>query len=93
MHDYERVLALDPNFIFAYFNRGNIHCMQRDYRGAIIDYTKAIEINSEFADAWFNRGITQIYLGDRENGLSDLRMAGQLGIYKAYNIIKRLGGE
>ena len=93
MRDYEHVLALDPNFIFAYFNRGNIHCMQRDYRSAIIDYTKAIEINSDFADAWFNRGITQIYLGDREHGLSDLRMAGQLGIYKAYNIIKRFGGE
>jgi len=93
MRDFERVLTLDPDFIYAYYNRANIRCMRRDYRNALIDYSKALEINPEFADAWFNRGITQINLGDRERGLSDLRMAGQLGLYKAYNIIKRFGGE
>jgi tetratricopeptide (TPR) repeat protein len=89
MRDYERILDLDPTFIFAWFNRGNIRCLQRDYRNALIDFTKAIELNPDFADAWFNRGITQIYLGDRAHGLADLRMAGQLGLYKAYNLIKR----
>jgi len=89
MRDFDKVLALDPGFIYAYYNRANIRCVQRDYRNAIVDYTKALEINPEFADAWFNRGLAQINLGDREHGLSDLRMAGQLGLYKAYNIIKR----
>jgi len=93
MRDYDKVLALDPQFIYAYYNRANIRCMQRDYRNALIDYSKALELNPDFADAWFNRGLTQINLGDREHGLSDLRMAGQLGMYKAYNIIKRFGGE
>ncbi len=89
MSDYEAVTKLAPTFIYAWFNRGNIRCLQRDYRNALLDYTKAIEINPEFADAWFNRGITQIYLGNRAQGISDLRMAGQLGMYKAYNLIKR----
>jgi len=89
MRDYDQVLKLDPRFIYAYYNRANIRCIQRDYRNALIDYTKALELNPEFEDAWFNRGIAQINLGDREKGLNDLRMAGQLGIYKAYNIIKR----
>lgn len=93
MRDYEKVLSLDPKFIYAYYNRANIRCIQRDYRNALIDYSKALELNPDFADAWFNRGITQINLGDREHGLSDLRMAGQLGMYKAYNIIKRFGSE
>ncbi|HET9569981.1 MAG TPA: tetratricopeptide repeat protein [Bacteroidales bacterium] len=91
LRDLDKVLVLEPNFIYAYYNRGNIRCLQRDYRNALIDYTKALDINPDFAEAWFNRGITQIYLGDREHGLADLRMAGQLGLYKAYNIIKRLG--
>jgi tetratricopeptide (TPR) repeat protein len=91
IRDLEKVLSLDPTFIYAYYNRANIRCMQRDYRNALIDYSKALDINPDFAEAWFNRGITQIYLGDREHGLADLRMAGQLGLYKAYNIIKRLG--
>ncbi len=89
MNDYETVTKLAPNFVYAWFNRGNIRCLQRDYRNALIDYTKAIDINPEFAYAWFNRGITQIYLGNRAQGISDLRMAGQLGMYKAYNLIKR----
>ncbi|MDD4922055.1 MAG: tetratricopeptide repeat protein [Bacteroidales bacterium] len=91
IQDLDRVLALDPRFVYAYYNKGNIRCLQRDFRSALIDYTKALQINPDFADAWFNRGLAQIKLGDRERGLSDLRMAGQLGMYRAYNIIKRLG--
>jgi len=91
LRDLDKVVSLEPNFIYAYYNRGNIRCLQRDYRNALIDYSKALDLNPDFAEAWFNRGITQIYLGDREHGLADLRMAGQLGLYKAYNIIKRLG--
>jgi len=91
LRDLDKIISLEPQFIYAYYNRGNIRCLQRDYRNALIDYSKALDINPDFAEAWFNRGITQIYLGDREHGLADLRMAGQLGLYKAYNIIKRLG--
>ena len=91
LRDLDKVVTLEPNFIYAYYNMGNIRCLQRDYRNALIDYSKALDINPDFAEAWFNRGITQIYLGDREHGLADLRMAGQLGLYKAYSIIKRLG--
>lgn len=91
LRDLDKIISLEPQFIYAFYNRGTIRCLQRDYRNALIDYTKALELNPDFAEAWFNRGITQIYLGDREHGLADLRMAGQLGLYKAYNIIKRLG--
>lgn len=93
MRDYDKVIELDPRFIYAWFNRGCIRSMQRDYRNALIDFTKSIELNPDFADAWFNRGITQIYLGDREHGIADLRMAGQLGMYKAYNLIKRFESQ
>lgn len=91
LRDLEKVIELDPSFYYAYYNRGNVRCLVRDYRNALQDFTKAIETNPDFADAWFNRGITQIYLGDREHGMADLRMAGQLGNYKAYSILKSLG--
>ncbi len=89
MQDYDRLLDVDPAFVYAWYNRGYIHCMQKDYRSALEDYDKAIGISPEFAEAWFNRGLTHIYLGQREQGLRDLSRAGELGIYKAYNIIKR----
>lgn len=89
IRDYKKVLELDPLFIYAAYNIGNVLSRNRDYRNAIIYYTKALKVNSEFADAWYNRGISYISLGDRLHGLSDLRMAGQLGMYKAYSLIKR----
>ncbi|MBQ9202143.1 MAG: tetratricopeptide repeat protein [Bacteroidales bacterium] len=89
MQDYDRLAEIAPDFVYAWYNRGCIRCMQKDYRSAIEDYDKAVAISPDFAEAWFNRGITHIYLGEREEGLRDLSRAGELGMYKAYNIIKR----
>ena len=60
-----------------------------DYRAALVDYNKAIELDSRFADAYYNRGLTNIFLGNNRQGIQDLSKAGELGIFSAYNIIKR----
>jgi lipoprotein NlpI len=57
----------------------------------VADFTKAIELNPEFAEAYFNRGITRLYLKQDKLGTDDLSKAGELGIFKAYNVIKRYG--
>ena len=88
--DYDIVIQKAPDFVFAYFNRGNLRCAQRDFRAAIEDYTTAIERDPEFADAYFNRGLARLSLGDARNGIADLSKAGELGIIDAYSIIKRM---
>ncbi|MDL2241956.1 tetratricopeptide repeat protein, partial [Bacteroidales bacterium OttesenSCG-928-L03] len=90
IRDYDKVIALNPEFFYAYFNRGNIRCLQKDYRAAIKDYSEAIRINPDFAEAYFNRGLTQLYLGDTSKGVSDLSKAGELGMVNAYSIIKKM---
>ena len=90
LRDYNTVIQQDPAFTFAYFNRGNLRCTQRDYRAAIIDYNEAIRRNPEFAEAYFNRGLTRLKQGDAKRGIADLSKAGELGISNAYNIIKRM---
>lgn len=87
--DLDKVIRLAPDFVYAYFNRGNILTAMKDYRGALVDYSKAIELDSRFADAYFNRGLTNIFLGNNTQGIRDLSKAGELGIFSAYNIIKR----
>ena len=87
--DLDKVIALAPDFIYAYYNRANISASLKDYRAAIADYDKAIKLNPEFADAYFNRGLTHIFLGNNRLGVADLSKAGELGIVSAYNIIKR----
>ena len=88
-HDYDQVIRLQPDFSFAYYNKANILCAQREWKDAIANYTKAIEQDNDFAEAYFNRGLTYIYIGENEKGLNDLSKAGELGIYQAYNLITR----
>ncbi|MBR4520399.1 MAG: tetratricopeptide repeat protein [Paludibacteraceae bacterium] len=88
--DYDQVIRRLPDFAFAYYNKANILCRQKDFEAAIRHYDDAIRVDSEFAEAYFNRGLTYIYIGKQKEGLQDLSRAGELGIYQAYNIITRL---
>lgn len=90
LRDYATVIRQNPGFIYSYYNRGNILCVQRDYRAAIIDYGEAILRNPEFAEAYFNRGLAYLSLGNVTNGITDLSKAGELGLLNAYSIIKRM---
>jgi len=89
INDYESILYMNPNFIFAWFNMANTKVKKRDYLNAINDYTKAISMEPDFSEAYFNRGLTRIYLNDLEGGALDLSRAGELGLTEAYNVIKR----
>lgn len=87
--DLDRVIQLAPDFVYAYYNRGNVFSVLKDYRAALADYDKAIELDPNLAEAYFNRGLTQIFLGNNKQGISDLSKAGELGVVSAYNVIKR----
>ena len=87
--DLDKVIQLAPDFEYAYYNRAVLLCQQNDYHAAIVDFNKAVEVNPRFGEAYFNRGLTHIFLGQINEGLADLSKAGELGLFKAYNIIKR----
>ncbi|TNF43999.1 MAG: tetratricopeptide repeat protein, partial [Bacteroidetes bacterium] len=89
LEDYEITLFLNPSFFFGYYNRAFIKIRLGEYKSAIEDLNRAIQLEPEFAEAYFNRGLTKIFLEDLEGGAIDLSRAGELGIYGAYNIIKR----
>lgn len=90
IRDYDMVIKLNPDFVYAYFNRANLRCAQHDFRAAISDYNEAIKREPEFAEAYFNRGLSYLSLGDVNQGIADLSKSGELGIYNAYSIIKRM---
>ncbi|HOO94857.1 MAG TPA: tetratricopeptide repeat protein [Proteiniphilum sp.] len=90
LKDYEAIIRLNPDFIFAWYNRAEIFTLENDYRAAISDYTRAIELEPQFAEAYFNRGLSRLSIGETAAGLDDLRKAGELGIIQSYSIIKRM---
>lgn len=89
LRDYDQVIRLQPDITFAYYNKANILCTQKDFKDAIRYYSEAISHDPDHAEAWFNRALTRIYTDDIEGGLQDLSKAGELGIYQAYNLITR----
>ncbi len=88
-NDLTHVITIMPDFAHAYYNRANIYVKMGDYKSAIADYNEAIRLDYDFAEAYFNRGLTYIYQGKNSEGIADLSKAGELGLYSAYNIIKR----
>jgi tetratricopeptide (TPR) repeat protein len=87
--DLDKTIELQPDFSFAYYNKANALCTQKDFKTAISNYTKSIEIDPDFAEAYFNRGLTYLFINEESKGISDLSKAGELGIFKAYNLIQR----
>lgn len=87
--DLNKVIDLAPDFAYSYYNRGNILTWLKDYRAAIVSYNEAIALEPNLAEAYYNRGLTYIFLGENARGVADLSKAGELGLYSAYNLIKR----
>ena len=75
-NDLDHVIQLAPDFVYGYYNRGNVSSLLKDYRAALADYDKAIELSPDFAEAYFNRGLTHIFLGNNKQGIADLSKAG-----------------
>lgn len=90
LRDYDAAIELAPDFAFAHYNKANVLAKLQDYNAAIAAYSRAIELNKNFAEAYFNRGLIYIYTGETHKGTIDLSKAGELGLYEAYNLIKRL---
>ncbi len=90
IEDYDQVIALRPDFAFVYYNKGNFLAAQKDYRSAVSNYGKAIELDPYFSESYFGRGLSYIFLNEEEPAKLDLSKAGELGIYRAYNLLNRL---
>ena len=87
--DLEKVIDLAPDLSYGYYNRANVYMRLNDYQAAVADYSEAIRLNPSLAEAYYNRGLALVYTGQNSQGIADLSKAGELGLYGAYNLIKR----
>lgn len=89
LEDCAGILAIRPDFAACHYNKGNIYMRMETWKPAVEAYTEAVRLNPDFAEAYYNRGIAHILSGDYPAGISDLSRAGEMGLYGAYNLIKR----
>src|SRR3989337_107555 len=75
---FTSAIALDPNYVYAYGNRGIAYADKGQYDRAIEDYNKAIALDPNYADAYGNRGIAYYHKGQHGRAIEDFNMAIQL---------------
>lgn len=88
--DYDKLIELSPRMAIAHFNKGCIYLEMESYDQAAAEFAKAIELKPDFGEAYYNRGYIELLGGHRDTGIADLSKAGELGIARAYNLIKRM---
>lgn len=90
INDFENAIKHSSDMALAYYNIGVINIMMHDYNAALNAFNKAIELKPQFGEAIYNRGFVELKLGNQKDGVKDLSKAGQLGIVRAYNLLKRM---
>ena len=91
--DLTDAIKLDHDNQYLYYNRGCAYLYNKDYTLAIDDFTRAITIDQRLAEAFYNRGLARISAGNRQEGIADLSKAGELGLYGAYSVIKKVSAD
>ena len=89
VQDYSKASDLMPDAPFLHYNIGCVQVQLADYMAAQKSFTRALELDPHFPSAYYGRGVAYILGGQTEQGLSDLSQAGELGLYTAYNLIKK----
>lgn len=77
------------NEAIALYNQSNELFLQGDTQKAIDTMTAAIQKYPQLGQAYYNRGIMYLLTEQKDIAVLDLSKAGELGIYQAYNIIKK----
>jgi len=93
MQDLNKCIELAPDVPYFYYNKGGVLVCLSDYQEAVESYNEAVRLDDRFPEAYYNRGVAHLLAKHKEDGLSDLSRAGELGLYSAYNLIKRYSSK
>lgn len=80
----------DPDNALILYNKGTFLARRGEYNKAIAVFNRVIELDSRFPYAYFNRGIAYTKTGETEKAKADFGKAGELGLYKAYSLMKNI---
>ncbi len=75
---FSMAIEMNPQFFYAFNNRGNVRFQLGDFLGAIEDFDKTININPEFVFAYNNRGNARFKTNDYTGAIADYDKAIQM---------------
>jgi len=88
---YTLAIEKDPTYIDAYYNRGVMHYVLREYKDALADLNKVIEARPDYAIAYASRGSVYDKINESQKALEDYRKAAQLGDKDAQHYLNSKG--
>ena len=84
-----KALQTEKNIWYIWDTRGEIFYHMGQYKKSIEDMDKSLSLEKHY-NSFYIRGLAKIKLGQKEEGCTDLSMAGELGKTEAYEKIKEL---
>jgi len=94
-HDALPLLTLaiekKPDYTEAYYNRGVVYYLIKEYPKAISDLTVAIKLNPKLAGAYTCRGSSYLMMQNERAAFEDYREAARLGDTEARDYLKNKG--
>jgi tetratricopeptide (TPR) repeat protein len=77
--DYNKAIALNPNYMLAYNDRGATYLSTQQYPQALNDFDKAIELDPKFARSYLGRALAQEGLNNSHAALLNYQQLCALG--------------
>jgi tetratricopeptide (TPR) repeat protein len=90
MEDYDKAIALNPDYQLAYNDRGATYLSTKDYASAISDFNRAIELNPKFARPYLGRALTYEALDNPAAALQNYQVLCSMGFVEGCSGIKRI---
>lgn len=85
---YDMTIENAPSYGLAYYNRGTMLGMQKQYHSSLNDLNKSIEFDPGNSNAYLNRGLAHFFLKDMEKACEDWHQAADMGLEKGVEAVE-----
>ena len=87
--NFTRLLNASPNNPMILYCLGTYYARRGEYDKAIEYFTKTILISPQMPYAYYNRGLAYLKTNKSVEARRDFSKSGELGLYGAYNLLKK----
>jgi lipoprotein NlpI len=84
MADYNEAIRIDPEYVLAFNNRGNVYRGKGDVARAIADFDTAIRLDPKEFVTYYNRGLARLFSGALPGARADFEQARALDPNNAF---------
>jgi len=89
IEDLSKCVSIDSKNINSYFLLAETMLQIKDFKGAVDNIKKIISLDPQNARAYYLKGTSELAINENDKACTDLRKAGELGYYDAYDLITK----